>query len=62
MIDRVVAGPHVRCDGVCYDGAFRGTHIDHNMKHGPTVLSPIHDRTRKSTALARPAWTCGQVQ
>lgn len=27
MIDRVVADTEIRCNGVCYDGAFRGTHI-----------------------------------
>lgn len=61
MIDRVVADPDVRCDGVCYDGAFRGKHIDHAMKHGLTVLSPIHDGTRKPTTLARLDCACGEV-
>lgn len=61
MIDRVVADPQVRCDGVCYDGAFRGTHIDHAMKHGLTVLSPLHDGTRKPAALALLDCSCGEV-
>jgi hypothetical protein len=61
MIDRVVADPDVRCHGVCYDGAFRGTHIDHTMKHGLTVLSPIHDGTRKPAALAPVDCACGEV-
>ncbi|AFV14791.1 MULTISPECIES: hypothetical protein [Mycobacterium] len=61
MIDRVVADPDVRCDGVCYDGAFRGIHIDHAMKHGLTVLSPIHDGTRKPAALAPLDCPCGEV-
>jgi len=47
MIDRVIAAPDSRCDGVCYDGAFGGTHIDHCMKRGLTVLSPVHDGTAK---------------
>lgn len=61
MIDRVVADTEIRCDGVCYDGAFRGTHIDHAMKHGLTVLSPIHDGTRKPAALTHLECACGEV-
>lgn len=61
MIDRVVADPEVRCDGVCYDGAFRGTHIDHAMKLGLTVLAPLHDGTRTPAALARLDCGCGEV-
>lgn len=61
MIDRVVADPYVRCDGVCYDGAFRGKHIDHAMKLGLTVLSPQHDSTRVATVFARLVCTCGDV-
>jgi len=61
MIDRVVADPDVRCDGVCYDGAFRGKYIDHAMKHGLTVLSPLHDSARVATAFARLECTCGDV-
>jgi hypothetical protein len=61
MIDRVVADPDVRCDGVCYDGAFRGKHIDHAMKLGLTVLSPLHDSTRVATAFARLECACRDV-
>jgi hypothetical protein len=60
-IDRVVADPDVRCDGVCYDGAFRGKHIDHAMKLGLTVLSPLHDSTRVATAFARLECACRDV-
>jgi hypothetical protein len=60
MIDRVIADPDSRCDGVCYDGAFRGKHIDHCMKRGLTVLSPVHDGTRKPTALDRIDCKCGE--
>jgi hypothetical protein len=59
MIDRVVADPQIRCAGVCYDGAFRGTHIDHAMKLGLTVLSPLHDGTRKPAPLDRIDCKCG---
>ncbi|WP_233213495.1 hypothetical protein [Mycobacterium hubeiense] len=61
MIDRVVADPDVRCDGVCYDGAFRGKHVDHAMKRGLTVLSPQHDSTRVPTAFDHVECTCGDV-
>lgn len=61
MIDRVVADADVRCDGVCYDGAFRGKHIDRAMKLGLTVLSPMHDSTRVPTAFARLECSCGDV-
>lgn len=61
MIDRVIADADVRCDGLCYDGAFRGTHIDHAMKLGLTVVSPLHDSTRKPAAFARLDCACGEV-
>ncbi|MGH3524400.1 MAG: hypothetical protein ACRDU4_16635 [Mycobacterium sp.] len=61
MIDRVVADPEIRCDGVCYDGAFRGTHIDHCMKRGLTVLSPVHDGTAKPAALTQIDCACGDT-
>jgi len=61
MIERVIADPDVRCDGVCYDGAFRGKHIDHAMKRGLTVLSPLHDGTRKAAAFDRLSCGCGEV-
>jgi hypothetical protein len=31
-----------KVDTVCYDGAFRGVHIDRLMRAGLTVLSPVH--------------------
>jgi hypothetical protein len=61
MIDRVIADPDSRCDGVCYDGAFRGTHIDHCVKAGLTVLSPVHDGTAKPAALTQTACPCGDT-
>ena len=62
MIDRVVDDAESRCDGVCYDGAFRGTHIDHAMKRGLTVLSPVHDGTKKKpAAFTRIDCTCGDT-
>lgn len=61
MIDRVIADPDSRCDGVCYDGAFRGIHIDHCMKHGLTVLSPVHDGTAKPAALTQIVCACGDT-
>ncbi|EFV15094.2 hypothetical protein [Segniliparus rugosus] len=36
-------------DGVCYDGAFRGKHIDRMMKHGLVVLSPVNRMTGAPT-------------
>ncbi|SHT89391.1 Uncharacterised protein [Mycobacteroides abscessus subsp. abscessus] len=32
--------------GVCYDGAFRGTHINRLLKKGLTVFSPMHGGTK----------------
>jgi hypothetical protein len=61
MIDRVLADPEIRCHGICYDGALRGTHIDHAMKHGLTVLSPTHGGTRKPTPFAALNCACGAV-
>jgi hypothetical protein len=61
MIARVVADRDVRCDGVCYDGAFRGKHIDHAMKLGLTVLSPLHDGTRRPAAFTRTDCGCGEI-
>jgi hypothetical protein len=61
IIDRVIADPDVRCDGLCHDGAFRGKHSDHAMKRGLTVLSPLHDGTGKPAAFDRLDCGCGEV-
>jgi len=37
----------VRVDAICYDGAFRGKHIDHVMKQGLIALVPTHADTAK---------------
>lgn len=44
--------------GVCYDGAFRGKHIDPLLKRGLTVLSPTHSGI-KSTPLTVVHCRCG---
>ncbi|MDO3299245.1 hypothetical protein P5V47_11145 [Mycobacteroides abscessus subsp. massiliense] len=58
MLDRVIAHPDLRVDGICYDGAFRGTHIDHAMKQGLTVLAPTHAGTAKPTFFAQIKCRC----
>jgi hypothetical protein len=50
MIDDIVARPDVRVDAICYDGAFRGKHIDHVMKKGLIALVPTHAGTAKPAA------------
>jgi hypothetical protein len=45
--------------GVCYDGAFRGTHINRLLKHGLTVLSPTH-RGIRATPLTIVKCRCGE--
>ncbi|SKG85679.1 Uncharacterised protein [Mycobacteroides abscessus subsp. bolletii] len=44
--------------GVCYDGAFRGVHIDRLLKRGLTVLSPTHGGT-KATPMTTVRCGCG---
>ncbi|SKF59981.1 Uncharacterised protein [Mycobacteroides abscessus subsp. abscessus] len=58
MLDNVIAHPDLRVDGICYDGAFRGTHINHAMKQGLTVLVPPHSGTAKPTFFAQITCTC----
>jgi len=59
MLDRLTARPDLRVDGICYDGAFRGTHIDHVMKHGMIALVPTHAGTAVPTAFATITCGCG---
>jgi len=59
MIDHLVARPDVRVDGICYDGAFRGIHIDHVMKLGMTALVPPHAGTAVPTPCTTIACRCG---
>lgn len=61
MLDRLTARPELRIDGICYDGAFRGTHIDHAMKAGLTVLVPPHAGTAKPTPLTTIDCPCGDT-
>lgn len=61
MLDRLTARKELRIDGICYDGAFRGTHIDHAMKAGLTVLAPTHAGTAKPTALTALDCSCGDT-
>ncbi|MED5813610.1 hypothetical protein VST63_14710 [Mycolicibacterium sp. 050232] len=61
MLDRLTARPQLRIDGICYDGAFRGTHIDHAMKAGLTVLVPPHAGTAKPTPLTTIDCGCGDT-
>lgn len=46
--------------GVCYDGAFRGVHINRLLKRGLTVLSPMHGGT-KATPLTPIKCGCGDT-
>ncbi len=50
MLDRAIARPELRVDVICYDGAFRGKHIDHAMKRGMIALVPTHSGTAVPTA------------
>ncbi|MDB2197602.1 hypothetical protein [Mycobacteroides abscessus] len=59
MIDQLVTRPEVRVDGICYDGAFRGTHIDHVMKLGMIALVPPHAGTAVPTPCTTIACRCG---
>ncbi|MFV8308060.1 hypothetical protein [Mycobacteroides chelonae] len=61
MLDRVIAHPDLRVNGICYDGAFRGTHINHAMKHGLTVLAPTHSGTDKPTVFDSIDCGCGDT-
>ncbi|GAA2420854.1 hypothetical protein GCM10009856_33470 [Mycolicibacterium llatzerense] len=61
MLDRVIARPDLRVDGACYDGAFRGKHIDHLMKQGLTVLVPPHAGTAKPTPHNTIKCPCGDT-
>jgi len=61
MLDRLTSRPELRVDGICYDGAFRGKHIDHAMKRGLTVLVPPHAGTAKPTPLTNIECPCGDT-
>lgn len=61
MLDRLTARKEPHIDGICYDGAFRGIHIDHAMKAGLTVLAPTHAGTAKPTALSAIDCSCGDT-
>ncbi len=59
MIDRLATRPELRIDGICYDGAFRGTHIDHVIKLGMIALVPPHAGTAVPTPCTTIDCTCG---
>ncbi|RIT40449.1 hypothetical protein [Mycobacteroides abscessus] len=59
MIDRLTARPELRVDGICYDGAFRGTHVDHVMKLGMIALVPPHSGTAVPTPFGTIECRCG---
>lgn len=61
MLDHLTNRPDLRVDGICYDGAFRGTHIDHVMKQGLLALVPPHAGTAKPTPLATIDCGCGDT-
>lgn len=61
MLDRLTNRPDVRVDGICYDGAFRGTHINHAMKAGLTVLAPPHSGTAVPTPFTTINCRCGDT-
>jgi hypothetical protein len=61
IIDRLTARPDLRIDGTCYDGAFRGTHIDHVMKRDMTALVPMHAGTAKPTVHGTVDCKCGDT-
>lgn len=61
MLDRLTSRPELRVDGICYDGAFRGKHIDHAMKAGLTVLVPPHAGTAKPTPVTTIECPCGDT-
>ncbi len=59
MIDRLKARGDLRVDGICYDGAFRGVHIDYVMKRGMIALVPTHAGTAVPTPLGPIKCQCG---
>lgn len=60
MIERLAATKDIRIDGVCYDGAFTGKHIDPLLKRGITVLSPMQ-KHKRTTPFELRACTCGDT-
>lgn len=61
MLDRLTMRTDIRVDGICYDGAFRGTHIDHVMKQGLIALVPPHAGTAVPTPFTTIDCRCGDT-